>query len=48
MSKEPYINLNDFMMKLKANIVKSQVSEERLVLLSDVEKAAAEARRIEA
>ena len=48
MPKEPYINLNDLLAYIERNLIRSQVSEERLVLYSDVLKAAKESRRIEA
>lgn len=48
MPKETYINYADFMNYVLENLAKSQVSDEKLVLLSDVIKAAALARRIEA
>lgn len=48
MPKEPYINLNDLLSRIERNLIRSQVSEERLVLYSDVLKAAKESRRIEA
>lgn len=48
MNKEPYINLNDFMAAINRRLIKSQVSEEKLVLYSDIEKAMEESRRVEA
>lgn len=48
MPKEIWINLNDFLAYIERNLIRSQVSEERLVLYSDVMEAAKESRRIEA
>ena len=47
MPKEVYISYADLMNHILENLTKSQVSDEKLVLLSDVIKAAAMARRIE-
>ena len=48
MEKEIYINLDDFLDAIRKLSSPSWVSTERLILMSEIDKAIAESRRVEA